>query len=599
MNTKLLPVAIAIAALLSACSTSTVRSQSGQEATSADSVILAGQPAASIGQFPGATIKGSSADANARASQQLAPVVLRRSSRPWVAGVTVPMGSGEALPSIFGDQVVMNFDDPDAGGRVSLRTVADRITAQTGVPVRITNDVFNGAGAQAAGAQSPATVGQPPGRPLPALQSGPIPMPSTAAAGNVSPVPTVASVGTGLDRQVTVNAVAMKWRGTLEGYLNNLTDLLQLSWEYRDGVVVIERYKTEFFEVALLDSEQSYSMGINANDSTSAKDEATSSQSNAMASVKETGKSDPVKSVIAGVQQIIGSVPGSAVVQSSGSGRIAVTTTKDAMTKVRQFVRGENEAMLRQAQIQFDIYSVKHNDGDERGLDWGLILNKLGTAVSGGVTAPSTLTSSSAGNVALSILSGQSNSKLSEMIGGSKAMINLLSTYGTAVEHKPVSLLTLNRQWARKANVNNKAYVSESVPSTSSTGTSTVGLKTSTVTTGDRYLVQPSILDNSTVVLKFGIGLSSLVDIVNFTSGNGVSSQTVQTPETNGVIDQATIALKAGQVLAITGLSRVITSDTRRTLTEDTPVGLGGSTKVTRVREDFIILVRPTILLGS
>ena len=66
MNTKLLPVAIAIAALLSACSTSTVRSQSGQEATSADSVILAGQPAASIGQFPGATIKGSSADANAR-----------------------------------------------------------------------------------------------------------------------------------------------------------------------------------------------------------------------------------------------------------------------------------------------------------------------------------------------------------------------------------------------------------------------------------------------------------------------------------------------------------------------------------------------------
>ena len=38
---------------------------------------------------------------------------------------------------------------------------------------------------------------------------------------------------------------------------------------------------------------------------------------------------------------------------------------------------------------------------------------------------------------------------------------------------------------------------------------------------------------------------------------------------------------------------------TRRTLTEDTPVGLGGSTKVTRVREDFIILVRPTILLGS
>lgn len=595
MNTKLLPVAIAAIALLSACS-STVKKSSEQSVAGADAVILAGQPADPFGTAA-SSIKGSAADANKRAAEQASPVVLRKSSRPWVAGVTVPMGSGEALPSIFSDQVIMNFDDPDGAGRVGLRVVADRITAQTGVPVRITNDVFNGPMAQGGAAAAPA--GQVPPKPLPAMQSGPVPLPMAQGAVAGGPGPTITPAAPGLERQLTVNAVTMKWRGTLEGYLNHLTDLLQLSWEYRDGVVVIERYKTEFFEVALLDGEQSYSMGINANDSTSAKDEATSSQSNAMASVKETGKADPVKSVIAGVQQIIASVPGSAVVQSSGSGRIAVTTTKDAMTKVRQFVRGENEAMLRQAQIQFDIYSVKRSDGDERGLDWGLVLNQLGTAVTGTLTAPTTLTSASSGNLALSILSGQANSSLSDRLGGSKAMINLLSTFGTAVEHKPVSLLTLNRQWARKANVNNKAYVSESVPSTSSTGTSTVGLKTSTVTTGDRYLVQPSILDNNTVVLKFGIGLSSLVEIVDFTSGTGASSQKVQTPETNGVIDQATVALKAGQVLAITGLSRIVTNDTRRTLTEDAPIGLGGSTKVTRVREDFIILVRPTILLGS
>ena len=69
---------------------------------------------------------------------------------------------------------------------------------------------------------------------------------------------------------------------------------------------------------------------------------------------------------------------------------------------------------------------------------------------------------------------------------------------------------------------------------------------------GDRYLAQPFILDNDTVVLKFGIGLSSLVNLVNFTSGTGTSQQTVQTPETTAINDQATVALKAARILFIT-----------------------------------------------
>ena len=81
-----------------------------------------------------------------------------------------------------------------------------------------------------------------------------------------------------------------------------------------------------------------------------------------------------------------------------------------------------------------------------------------------------------------------------------------------------------------------------------------------------------------------------------FTSGTGTSQQTVQTPETTGIDDQATVALKAGQILVITGLSRTVSSDDRRTLTDDVPVGLGGSKTQSRMREDFVIFVRPTIL---
>ena len=135
------------------------------------------------------------------------------------------------------------------------------------------------------------------------------------------------------------------------------------------------------------------------------------------------------------------------------------------------------------------------------------------------------------------------------------------------------------------------------MPGAASTlGAGAPGLKTATVTTGDRYLAQPYIMDNHTVVLKFGVGLSSLVQIANFTSGTGPTQQTVQTPEISNLIDQSTVALKAGQLLVITGLSRIVTNDDTRRLTEDAPLAAGGSRKLGRQREDFVIFVRPTIL---
>jgi type IVB pilus formation R64 PilN family outer membrane protein len=314
--------------------------------------------------------------------------------------------------------------------------------------------------------------------------------------------------------------------------------------------------------------------------------------------VSEKGKASAISTVISSLGQIIAAVPGSAVVRSDGSGRIAVTTTKEAMTKVREFLRSENEAMLRQAQVQFDIYSIRRDESDERGIEWGLVVESISKALKMGLTSPATLTGPSVGSINFAILdSNTSSNRLARALGDSTALLKLLSQYGTSTQHRPVSLLTLNRQWARKASLGSKAYVSETVPGSASTlGAGAPGLKTATVTTGDRYLAQPYIMDNNTVVLKFGVGLSSLVQIANVTSGSGSTQQTVQTPEISNLIDQSTVALKAGQVLVITGLSRIVTFDDTRKLTEDASLLAGGSRKLMRQREDFVIFVRPTIL---
>ncbi len=123
----------------------------------------------------GTGASGSQADADRRAAQQAAPQVLRRARSAWVGSVSVPMGSGERLPSIFTEPVRLNFDDAATGGKVSLRTMADRLTAVTGVPMRLKADVW--------GAADPATHA------APAPLRAPLPLPTLPGRPSASPDP--------------------------------------------------------------------------------------------------------------------------------------------------------------------------------------------------------------------------------------------------------------------------------------------------------------------------------------------------------------------------------------------------------------------------
>jgi len=575
----------ALATLCAACSTP--ESIVAAAKSNAEVASRAAEVAISKGlvESPEQPVAGGVRDADDRAKAQTAPAVLRRASRPWIGATAVAFATNDKLPSVFTESVRLAFDDQATGGKVSLAKVADRVTKLTGVPVRVKSDVYR---AETSPASAPAAA-QPAGVPLPSLDGK-----TTATAQPAAPVSSAAP-------DTSLSALDMRWSGTLEQFLERVTDRLGLSWEYRDGVVVIERFRTESFEIAMLDSETSYSMGLSSSDqaTTGTSSDTGSSaglSANAQTDVKETGKQGVVAGVLKGINQIISKEPGSTALLAESSGRVLVTTTKDAMAKVRSFVREENGSMLRQAQIQFDIYSIKSSDSDEKGVDWSAVYKSLSGNYGISLASPASLTTDSAGGVTFNILSG-GTAEVSKKFGDSSAMLKLLSSFGKTVEHKPISLLSLNRQWVRKASLSSRAYVSETTAASASlTGTSTPGLKTSSVTTGDRYIAMPQILDNNTILLKFGLGLSSLTSLEKFTSGSGDSQQSVQTPETANVIDQATVALRPGQVLAITGLSRITTADEKNTLTDGAPVIAGGSKKVSRVREDFIVFVRSTTL---
>lgn len=541
---------------------------------------------------------GSAAAVEAAALLAAKRPVARKATRAWHGSRTVDVQDDEVLPPIFNEVFKLEFDDRQNGGRVNINVAAERISRLSGVTVRVKSDVY-GAGGQlsqsalvanpfvgVAPAPSPLPVGLPmAGKPpglglLPPSQKGITPQP-------------MPGMGQSYSQPITdVSSIDMKWNGTLSGFLDNTTSRLGLSWSYRAGVVMIERYVTETFEMATFGGSQDYKMGLSGGNSGGLSGSGQSSSSSSSLSLNEDGKLAILESLRQAVETMV-KPGGGTVVLNEGTGRFFVTAQKDVMSRVREVIKAEDASLQRQAMIQFDIYSVTNTDANEKGIDWTVVINNVSSALGASIKSPASLTSTIGGGLGINILSDIAGNQASTKLGGSQVVLNLLNQVGSNALYRPVSMVALNRQWARKTNLNTTGYLSETTPSTSSSaGSGAPGLKTSSVTTGDKVMVQPAIMDNGTIMLKFGISLSELLGLFDQTAGTGASFQKVQTPNTSGTDDQGTIRLNPGESMVVTGLTRRTASGDARTLGENISAGLGGSRKDSYKREDFLIVVR-------
>jgi len=525
----------------------------------------------------------------ARHQAQFSGMVAGRASKPWIGTRTIAIQSDDVLPAAFSNNYQINFDDA-TGGRVSINVVAERLSRTSGIPVRVKGDVFSGAGAtQNSAAAKP-----------PAITTTPIPSPMSVIG------PDGKSVGSDPSAKQTqktypnpiaipttdLNSIEMRWNGSLSGYLDHVTGRLGVSWSYRDGVILIERFITETFEISAFAGSQDFKMSMSGSGSGSSGTGGTSGSSSAGVDVNESGKSESLISLSKTIGSMAAAAPGSTVTLSEGTASLVVTTTKDVMGRIRQVIKRENASLMRSVQLQFDIYSVINNESNESGVDLNLLLESLSKGVAGGVISPASLTTSVAGGLTVKLFN--TNNILSK---DSSAVVKALADFGTSVQHRPLSLVVMNRQWARKTNLKQTGYLQETTPSSaSSTGGGGVpGLKTGTITTGDTLAVQPAILDSGTIILKFGVGLTDLLGLFDVTTGTDSTFQKVQTPEVSGTNDQSTVVLKPGEIMVLTGMSRIRSGDKNRSLGE-MPSLLGGSRSASRVREDFVIIVRPVLL---
>jgi type IVB pilus formation R64 PilN family outer membrane protein len=507
-------------------------------------------------------VTGSSEYASAKSAEQAKMPVMRKSKSTYIGSRMVPVTSDDKLPSIFKQEFIWAVDDARVSRSVTLTTVANRITNTTKIPVRI----------------QPDAMGLPIVAPsIPAKQN----QQSNAAVDNSS-----------VAAPLTIDTAELRYSGPLAGFLNHITDRTGLSWEYRDGTIVIMRFVTEAHEISAFIGKSKYDMnsGSSGGGSTSG-----SQSSDSKLSVEDAGSTDAFGSLQATVEKIISIAPGSSVIRADGSKTLHVRTTKELQSQVRDFIASENTAMQKQALIQFDIYSVQINENDERGVNWNILFNSLSQVYGISTASPATLAGVNAGQLGINILKGDGDA--SKRFANTVAFFNMLKQNGTSVQHRVIPVMGLNGQWARKSRLNTESFISETTPGASSAvGAGAPGIKTDKVTTGDQFQILPQIQSNNTILLKFGVSLSDLLGLTDQTSGIGANQQKIQTTKVSSNNEQQSILIKPGEVVSVSGLSRLVSNGDQRTLAENVPILFGGSRKAGVIREHFIIFIRAVVI---
>lgn len=555
MKYKMLSIAAAL--LVAGCTSP----QLAHEARTTQADVFA-RGAMMNGQAPqsGVAIRGSGEQADALAIEQSKRPVLRKARAPYIGSRMVPVTAEDRLPSVFRQDFSFNADDVKVGRTVTLSAVANRVTNWTGIPVRIQSDVE-------------------------ALPVNAVISPQKAA-GDATAHADGADVV--VVKPLALDVANLRYSGTLSGFLTSLTDRLGLTWEYRDGAVVIMRFVTEAHEVSAFIGKTTYDRDAGTGGQTG-------EQSDSKLSVKENGSADAFVALESAIKKMLSQVPGSELTRADGSKRLWIKTSREMQAQVRDYIASENAIMRKQALIQFDIYSVQTTDQDERGLNLNVLFNSLSNIYGVTVGSPSTLTGLNAGQLGISILKG--DSETSKRFGDSSAILAMLNQLGSNAQHRTIPMVALNGTWARKSQLNTESYISETTPGSGSVvGSGAPGIKTDKVTTGDKYLVMPQIMGDNSIMLRLGMSLSDLLGLTDQTSGVGVNQQKVQTTKVSSNTEQYDVLVKPGEIMSITGLSRLVASGDQRSLSESMPIGFGGSRKVGMVRQHFIVFVRTVVL---
>jgi len=486
-----------------------------------------------------------------------APEPLKRISGNYMGGQATAISHSLSLPSVA-REAVLNF-----AGYGSLQDVARNIRAATGIPVRINTDV----GDIGRGSAEPAPIAQP-GGPLPVM------LRATRRTGDLP----------------------LGFSGDLGDYLNQITGMLGVSWEYANGEIHVFRRVTRVFTLMISPGSLSFRDDINTTGQSSGGGSAQTQQAGTFGS-NSNATTDASYKPWESVDQVLRTMasPEGKYTVNQASGTVVVTDTKEHVDRIADWVRQENAMMSRQVVIEVREIAVELRGDSQIGVDVNLVYQQLNRA-SGAqdwvfrLGAPSSLTDSSAGSLGFNI--ARPDSKLS----GSNIALQALNALGNVVHDSTRTVVTTHRVPGRVQDVTDRAFLAETTPAAggASAGTTGVpGLKPGVVTYGDNLILVPTIGDANVVLLQLFSTGSSLLELNSVTAGQGVTFQQIQTAVLGRKKNSQNFLMQQGETMVIVG------NTTDRWSSKDNHSLTGGSRTASQLRTLNVLLVTPRVMAGG
>jgi type IVB pilus formation R64 PilN family outer membrane protein len=449
-------------------------------------------------------------------------------NKVWGGSTATRMQRGMPLPARFEATRGVTLVSSE---NMSLNDIASAISAQTGIPIRLSSLTIPG--------KSPAAPMPPP---------GPNGMPAAASGGNSS------------------QDMPVSYEGPLSGLLDRVSAYYGVSWRFDGSAINVSRYETRIFAIEALPGTQQVNEGMQ-DDSTSSSGGSSSSsgggsstgssqqQTNTLTQNSKTTMDLKYWDELGQVLSSIVNGQGAAIV-SPTMGTVTVTTTPDVMSTISDYLGKENKRLSRQIAINVQIYSVNLGQSEDFNVAFSGFLKNL-TKFSGldyaSAAAPglanTALSASSLGSLSVAILNGSN-----DPTAHAGDVFNALSTIGdtTSVAQFPMTTLN-NHPVSRRVGTDTTYIQSVTQNTTTSTSSSTI-LTPTTATIHDGFSLQltPRLLDDGRILLQYSLSLIGL-DNLGSTMFSGVP---LDLPVTDNRLFVQQSMLRSGQTLMIGGVDQ-------------------------------------------
>ena len=351
----------------------------------------------------------------------------------------------------------------------------------------------------------------------------------------------------------------IEFKGSLPSVLDAVAAAYGLEWSYDGDRVLFRQFVLRRYRIAALPTQAAVSSTIG--------------------SYESSASIDLPSDVEASLQLAAGS--GSAVNFGRGTGIATINATPEAQRRVARLVADLNSELTAQVAFDVNILTVNMSMSESRGVDVRALVGEgSGRAVSW--TGKHEIASSPA-VVNIGIMEGEVDIE---------AVVRALSRNGGVSVETRAGAATVNNRIVPVEVVRQTAYARkvEAVPGEE--GATRTTIEPGMLTTGLEMHLLPRLLNDQEIFLRFGIELSDLNELAEFTS----DSQTIQLPRVSTTSFEQSAILGNGQILILAGFERDRTVADRSSGGSGFGALFGGKSAARTERISTVLLIRPRIL---